>query len=85
MAKLGPTCNMFVEQDLEQSPQCSFFLSRDLNGMNGAKVTLLGDAETVEEKDRQSVRNLYLKKHPNAFWVSETPSLSMLVLNEPLH
>lgn len=43
--------------------------------MNGAKVTLLGDAETVGEKDRQSVRDLYLKKHPNAFWVSETPFL----------
>jgi hypothetical protein len=72
IAEPGPICNVFFEQDLEQSPKCSFFLSRDLNGMNGAKVTLLGDAETVDEKDRQSVRDLYLKKHPNAFWVSET-------------
>ncbi|GAQ79682.1 FMN binding protein [Klebsormidium nitens] len=56
-------------QDLERNPQCSFFLSRDLNSMNRAKVTLLGNAEIVDEAERQSVRDSYLKKHPNAFWV----------------
>ncbi|KAK9117971.1 hypothetical protein Scep_016064 [Stephania cephalantha] len=56
-------------KDLLSNPKCSLLVARDPEDRTDLVITLHGDAVLVPEKDRESARIEYLKRHPNAFWV----------------
>ncbi|KAJ4850716.1 hypothetical protein Tsubulata_004192 [Turnera subulata] len=56
-------------KDLLANPKCSLLVARDPEDRTDLVITLHGDAVSVPEEDRASIRTAYLAKHPNAFWV----------------
>jgi len=56
-------------KDLETNPKCSLLVSRDASDISDTVVTIIGEAETVSDAEWEGVRAVYLKKHPDAFWV----------------
>ncbi|GLT36681.1 hypothetical protein SLA2020_110440 [Shorea laevis] len=56
-------------KDLSANPKCSLLVPRDPEDRTDLVITLHGDAVAVSEKDQAAVRDTYLAKHPNAFWV----------------
>ena len=60
-------------QNLHSDPRCSLFVTRpaaDGDPLGAARVTLLGNAETVAENEKSSVREIYLARHANSrYWV----------------
>ncbi|GKV07553.1 hypothetical protein SLEP1_g19309 [Rubroshorea leprosula] len=56
-------------KDLSANPKCSLLVPRDPEDRTDLVITLHGDAVAVSEKDQAAVRDAYLAKHPNAFWV----------------
>lgn len=55
--------------DLEKNSQCSLLVSNDFNIQSEALVALVGNAIRVPDSETAAVREIYLKKHPDAFWV----------------
>lgn len=55
--------------DLLANPKCSLLVARDPDDRTDLIITMHGDAISVSENDRVTIRNEYLAKHPNAFWV----------------
>ncbi|KAJ9131905.1 hypothetical protein P3X46_034807 [Hevea brasiliensis] len=56
-------------KDLLANPRCSLLVARDLEDRTDLVIALQGDAVSVSEKDRSTIRTAYLAKHPNASWV----------------
>lgn len=56
-------------RDLAQDPRCSLLVSRNPLEQSETLVTLVGTAKAVPEAEVAQVREAYLSKHPNAFWV----------------
>ncbi|KAF8398561.1 hypothetical protein HHK36_017492 [Tetracentron sinense] len=56
-------------KDLLANPKCSLLVAKDPEDRTDLIITLHGDAISVSEKDRESVRTAYLRRHPDAFWV----------------
>ncbi|GLT95361.1 hypothetical protein SLE2022_130470 [Rubroshorea leprosula] len=56
-------------KDLSANPKCSLLVPRDPEDRTDLVITLHGDAVAVSEKDQAAVRDAYLAKHPNSFWV----------------
>ncbi len=60
-------------QNLKADPRCSLFLAQaaaDGDPLGAARVTLVGRAETVPERDLPQVRETYLARHENSrYWV----------------
>ncbi|XP_062113403.1 uncharacterized protein LOC133824525 [Humulus lupulus] len=59
----------FHSKDLAANGKCSLLVARDPEDRTDLVITLHGDAIPVSEIDKASVRNAYLARHPNAFWV----------------
>lgn len=56
--------------DLKDSPKCSFtIMEKGFQGMQDARVNIIGSAVQVPHEETEAVRSLYLSKHPNSFWV----------------
>ncbi len=60
-------------QNLHSDPRCSLFVTRpaaDGDPLGAARVTLVGNAETVAESEKGAVREIYLARHANSrYWV----------------
>jgi len=57
-------------QDLIADPRCSITIaSKEFKGAADGRVNLMGEVNKVPEEERESIKAIYLKKHPNAFWV----------------
>lgn len=57
--------------DIVNDPRCSITIaSKEFKGAADGRVNLIGEVHPVPESEVNAVRDLYLKKHPNAFWVN---------------
>ncbi|CAN6453982.1 unnamed protein product [Victoria cruziana] len=56
-------------KNLMLNPKCCFLVTRDPEDKSQLVVTVYGDAVFVSEEKRDEIRSLYLKRHPEAFWV----------------
>lgn len=58
-------------QDILANPHCSLTIAdKNFKGAADGRVNLMGRAELIKDKDEQrAARDVYLKKHPGAFWV----------------
>jgi putative heme iron utilization protein len=58
-------------QDLLANPKCSLTVAaKDFKGAADGRVNLMGQAVLVTgEAEKQACRDVYLAKHPGAFWV----------------
>jgi len=58
-------------QDILANPHCSLTVAaKDFKGAADGRVNLMGQAALIkDEAEKQAARDLYLKKHPSAFWV----------------
>ena len=58
-----------------------------MQGLQDARVNLIGDIEAVEQQDLAGVRSTYKQQHPNSFWIDFgdfsmwrlTPKLARLI------
>jgi putative heme iron utilization protein len=57
-------------QDILADPKCSLTIaSKEFKGAADGRVNLMGTAKLVPLEDREKAKEIYLKKHPGAFWV----------------
>jgi len=57
-------------QDLLVDPRCSVTIaSKEFKGAADGRVNLMGEVKLVPNEEREAMKEVYLKKHPNAFWV----------------
>ena len=60
-------------QNLKADPRCSLFVGQpgaEGDPLGAARVTLIGDAEPVQQNEVSSVRETYLARHENSrYWV----------------
>ncbi|KAK3017436.1 hypothetical protein RJ639_007594 [Escallonia herrerae] len=63
-------------KDLLANPKCSLLVAKDPEDRTDLIITVHGDAVPVSiislpvpGKDREGIRNAYLTRHPDAFWV----------------
>jgi putative heme iron utilization protein len=59
------------KQDLKLNPKCSLTVaSKEFKGLSDGRVNLMGTCEFVSDPEEQaSAKQIFLAKHPNAFWV----------------
>jgi len=59
-------------QDLLADSRCSVTIaSKEFKGAADGRVNLMGHVKLVQSKEeRENLKELYLAKHPNAFWVN---------------
>eukprot|EP00471_Norrisiella_sphaerica_P003521 CAMPEP_0184484156 /NCGR_PEP_ID=MMETSP0113_2-20130426/5861_1 /TAXON_ID=91329 /ORGANISM="Norrisiella sphaerica, Strain BC52" /LENGTH=360 /DNA_ID=CAMNT_0026864997 /DNA_START=36 /DNA_END=1118 /DNA_ORIENTATION=+ len=58
-------------QDLLKNSKASVTIqTNDFKGAADARVNLAGDIEQVKDEEAQKYKDAFIKKHPNAFWVS---------------
>lgn len=57
--------------DLGSDPKCSLTVaSKEFKGAADGRVNLMGTAQLLQDEEEiKHAREVYLKKHPNAFWV----------------
>eukprot|EP00545_Synedropsis_sp_CCMP1620_P013977 CAMPEP_0119014008 /NCGR_PEP_ID=MMETSP1176-20130426/9303_1 /TAXON_ID=265551 /ORGANISM="Synedropsis recta cf, Strain CCMP1620" /LENGTH=323 /DNA_ID=CAMNT_0006967141 /DNA_START=54 /DNA_END=1025 /DNA_ORIENTATION=- len=57
-------------QDILADPKCSVTIaSKEFKGAADGRVNLMGTAKLVPADEREKCKEMYLKKHPGAFWV----------------
>lgn len=57
-------------QDILADPKCSLTIaSKEFKGAADGRVNLMGTAKLVPLEEREKAKEIYLKKHPGAFWV----------------
>ncbi|XP_071720170.1 uncharacterized protein [Rutidosis leptorrhynchoides] len=56
-------------KDLRANPKCSLLVAKDSDDRTDLIITLHGDAIPVPETELDAVRESYLAKHSDAFWV----------------
>ena len=58
-------------QDILANPHCSVTVAaKDFKGAADGRVNLMGRAELLKtEEEKKAAREIYLQKHPGAFWV----------------
>lgn len=59
-------------QDILNDPRCSLTVAdKNFKGAADGRVNLMGNSNRIrDEKEIEAARELYLKKHPGAFWVN---------------
>lgn len=58
-------------QDIMADPKCSLTVaSKEFKGAADGRVNLMGTAEKLSSEEIEAAKEMYLKKHPNAFWVN---------------
>ena len=57
-------------QDLLADPRCSITIaSKEFKGAADGRVNLMGKVTLVPPEEREAMKEVYLAKHPGAFWV----------------
>lgn len=57
-------------RDLQRDPRCTLVvLANGFAGVGDARVSIPGTAKELEGDDAKAAREVYLAKHPDAFWV----------------
>jgi putative heme iron utilization protein len=58
-------------QDLLANPKCSLTVAaKDFKGAADGRVNLMGQVQLIQDAaEKQAARDIYLAKHPGAFWV----------------
>ncbi|CAE8602766.1 unnamed protein product [Polarella glacialis] len=58
-------------QDLKKDSRCSITIAaKEFKGAADGRANLIGEATPIEsEEERKAAREIYLKKHPKAFWI----------------
>lgn len=56
-------------KDLEKAPKCCLLIMKDKLDRSDVLVTYIGEAVEVSEPEQKRVRDVFLSKHPEAFWV----------------
>ena len=57
-------------QDLLADPRCSVTIaSKEFKGAADGRVNLMGKVTLVKSEERDAMKEVYLAKHPGAFWV----------------
>eukprot|EP00558_Chaetoceros_sp_UNC1202_P004910 CAMPEP_0197246900 /NCGR_PEP_ID=MMETSP1429-20130617/23529_1 /TAXON_ID=49237 /ORGANISM="Chaetoceros sp., Strain UNC1202" /LENGTH=336 /DNA_ID=CAMNT_0042707673 /DNA_START=77 /DNA_END=1087 /DNA_ORIENTATION=- len=57
-------------QDLLVDPKCSLTVaSKQFKGAADGRVNLMGQVKLVPHEEKEALKAVYLKKHPDAFWV----------------
>ncbi|EEC47844.1 predicted protein, partial [Phaeodactylum tricornutum CCAP 1055/1] len=58
-------------QDILADPRCSLTVAaKDFKGAADGRVNLMGSVELIKgDQDKAKAREIYLQKHPGAFWV----------------
>lgn len=56
-------------KDLEENRRCCCLIMKDKLDRSDVLVTYMGEALEVSELEQQKVRDVFLSKHPEAFWV----------------
>lgn len=57
-------------QDILKDPRCSLTVaSKQFKGAADGRVNLMGTVKLVPKDERESLKEIYRKKHPDAFWV----------------
>ena len=57
-------------QDILADPRCSLTIaSKEFKGAADGRVNLMGTAKLVPVDEREKAKEIYMKKHPGAFWV----------------
>lgn len=57
-------------QDLLADPRCSLTIaSKEFKGAADGRVNLMGKVTLVPSEERDAMKEVYLAKHPGAFWV----------------
>ena len=60
-------------QDLLADPRCSVTIaSKEFKGAADGRVNLMGKVTLVKSEERDAMKEVYLAKHPGAFWVDLT-------------
>ena len=58
-------------QDILVDPRCSVTIaSKEFKGAADGRVNLMGQCKLLPREEIESAKAIYLKKHPNAFWVN---------------
>jgi len=58
-------------QDLLKDPRCSVTIaSKDFKGAADGRVNLMGNVKVLRGEEREAMKEVYLAKHPGAFWVN---------------
>lgn len=58
-------------QDLLVDSRCSLTIaSKEFKGAADGRVNLMGNVKLVPKAEREALKEVYLAKHPNAFWVN---------------
>lgn len=58
-------------QDLLADPKCSVTIaSKEFKGAADGRVNLMGKVTLVDAEERDAMKEIYLAKHPGAFWVN---------------
>lgn len=58
-------------QDILKDPRCSLTVaSKEFKGAADGRVNLMGVAKHLPKEEVEAAKELYLKKHPGAFWVN---------------
>mmetsp|Transcript_34011 Transcript_34011/g.37585 ORF Transcript_34011/g.37585 Transcript_34011/m.37585 type:complete len:361 (+) Transcript_34011:46-1128(+) len=58
-------------QDLNKDPKCSLTVTaKEFKGAADGRVNLMGTVEKLSDDELDTAREIYLKKHPGAFWVT---------------
>ncbi|KAL9191182.1 hypothetical protein ACHAXT_000888 [Thalassiosira profunda] len=58
-------------QDLLADPRCSVTIaSKEFKGAADGRVNLMGKVTLVDAAERDAMKEVYLAKHPGAFWVN---------------
>jgi len=58
-------------QDLLADSKCSVTIaSKEFKGAADGRVNLMGHVKLVPKEEREALKEVYLAKHPNAFWVN---------------
>lgn len=56
-------------KDIEENRRCCVVIMKDKLDRSDVLVTYMGEALEVSELEQQKVRDVFLSKHPEAFWV----------------
>lgn len=58
-------------QDILANPKCSVTIaSKEFKGAADGRVNLMGTCKLLPQEEIEAAKEIYLKKHPGAFWVN---------------
>ncbi|VAH28413.1 unnamed protein product [Triticum turgidum subsp. durum] len=62
-------------KNLAGSTKCSLLVAKDPEDRTDTVITVYGDATPVPDEEKDAVRTAYLRRHPEAFWLTLVTSV----------